>query len=74
MFYIKFGAVSLGDVESLLKEGRMIPQLLYRVVAHAAAAAPADDEKRVLPGRGLRSHLVIQHSEARPLAGVGAAD
>lgn len=31
-FYLKLGAVSLGEVESLLKKGRIIPQLLYKVV------------------------------------------
>ncbi|MEL7656198.1 MAG: GNAT family N-acetyltransferase [Bacillota bacterium] len=30
-FYIKLGANSLGEVESLLKKGRMIPQLSYKV-------------------------------------------
>ncbi|AFL99330.1 hypothetical protein Desde_0891 [Desulfitobacterium dehalogenans ATCC 51507] len=30
-FYIKLGAIFLGEVESLLKRGRMIPQLLYKV-------------------------------------------
>lgn len=34
-FYIKLGAVSLGEVESLLKKGRMIPQLLYKVIPHS---------------------------------------
>ncbi|AET67764.1 acetyltransferase [Desulfosporosinus orientis DSM 765] len=40
-FYTRLGAVTLGEVESLLKKGCMIPQLLYKVVAHAAPA-PAD--------------------------------
>jgi ribosomal protein S18 acetylase RimI-like enzyme len=29
-FYIKLGAIFLREVESLLKKGRMIPQLLYK--------------------------------------------
>lgn len=30
-FYVKMGAVHCGEVESLLKKGRMIPRLIYRV-------------------------------------------
>lgn len=30
-FYVKMGAVACGEVESLLKEGRIIPHLIYRV-------------------------------------------
>lgn len=30
-FYIKLGAKFLGEVESILKKGRMIPQLFYKV-------------------------------------------
>lgn len=30
-FYIKLGAIFMGEVESLLKKGRMIPRLLYKV-------------------------------------------
>lgn len=30
-FYIKLGAVCLGEVESLLKKGRRIPRLIYKV-------------------------------------------
>lgn len=30
-FYLKLGAESLGEVESLLKKGRMIPRLFYTV-------------------------------------------
>lgn len=30
-FYVKMGAVQCGEVESLLKKGRIIPQLIYTV-------------------------------------------
>lgn len=30
-FYIKMGAIHTGEVESLLKKGRIIPKLIYRV-------------------------------------------
>ncbi|MHB8062230.1 MAG: GNAT family N-acetyltransferase [Ruminiclostridium sp.] len=30
-FYVKMGAMPYGEVESLLKKGRIIPRLLYRV-------------------------------------------
>ncbi|MBS5822728.1 MAG: GNAT family N-acetyltransferase [Clostridium argentinense] len=30
-FYVKMGAIPCGEVESLLKKGRIIPQLIYRV-------------------------------------------
>ena len=30
-FYVKMGAVPCGDVESLLKKGRIIPLLIYTV-------------------------------------------
>jgi len=30
-FYIKMGAIPFGEVESLLKKGRIIPQLIYTV-------------------------------------------
>lgn len=30
-FYVKMGAILWGEVESLLKEGRLIPQLIYTV-------------------------------------------
>lgn len=30
-FYVKMGAVTCGEVESLLKKGRIIPQLIYTV-------------------------------------------
>lgn len=30
-FYVKMGAIPCGEVESLLKRGRIIPQLIYRV-------------------------------------------
>lgn len=30
-FYVKMGAIPCGEVESLLKKGRIIPQLIYRI-------------------------------------------
>ncbi|WP_346939864.1 GNAT family N-acetyltransferase [uncultured Clostridium sp.] len=30
-FYIKMGAVKIGEVESLVKVGRKIPRLIYKV-------------------------------------------
>lgn len=30
-FYVKMGAIICGEIESLLKKGRIIPQLIYRV-------------------------------------------
>lgn len=30
-FYVKMGAIQCGEVESLLKKGRIIPQLIYTV-------------------------------------------
>lgn len=30
-FYIKMGAVQIGEIESLVKKGRKIPQLMYRL-------------------------------------------
>jgi len=30
-FYVKMGAIPCGEVESLLKKGRIIPQLIYTV-------------------------------------------
>jgi N-acetylglutamate synthase-like GNAT family acetyltransferase len=30
-FYVKMGAITCGEVESLLKKGRIIPQLIYTV-------------------------------------------
>lgn len=30
-FYVKMGAVSCGEVESLLKKGRIIPRLIYTI-------------------------------------------
>ncbi|ARC83771.1 acetyltransferase family protein [Clostridium argentinense CDC 2741] len=30
-FYVKMGAIPCGEVESLLKKGRIIPQLIYKV-------------------------------------------
>lgn len=34
-FYIKQGAVLIGEVESLLKKGRMIPRLSFKVEPHS---------------------------------------